>query len=249
MAQSQIRSYDHNWGWIGNVSNDSGKANGKKAINHASYLAETPELYEIQRRNNFELSVIFSPSSGNGSADYKAMTAKNSASLRRWDADNGVSGDKSKNYIADAAVKLRLSVSSCTVPNFTQDVIKIRRGNTEVKFAGVPTWGDGTIVCNDYIGAGTYDILASWQALAYNQKTERVGLVEDYKRNAVLTEFTPDYQPVRRWVIHGMWISGLSSDSFDYESNGKMTASVTFQYDWAEIQSQDYTKVTGEANV
>ena len=234
--QKQDRSYQHNWGWIATQTNSSASSSDgyRRSDGHgAGYLSDTPELYEIQRRNNFELHIIFNNSAGNGKSDY-AVTG-DQVSLRRWDTDTGSPISKD-NYIRDAAHKLRLSVSSCTIPNFSQDVIKIRRGNTEMKFAGVPTWGDGSIVCNDYIGAATYDILASWQAMAYNQLTERVGLVQDYKRSAWLIEYTPDYQEVRRWYIAGMWISSLSSDSFDYESNSKMTVSVTFQYDYATLQ-------------
>lgn len=233
MAETQIRQFEHNYGWIGAQTNStSSSADGYKRStgNGAGYLADTPELYEIQRRNNFELVVRFNDL---GNKDYNVVQSQ--SALRRWDADTSKL-NKETSYINEAAKKLRLSVSSCTIPNFTQDVIKIRRGNTELKFAGVPTWGDGTIVCNDYIGAGTYDILASWQAMAYNQRTERVGLVQDYKRTAWLIEYTPDYQEIRRWSIYGMWISGLSSDSLDYESNSKMTVSVTFQYDYAVIE-------------
>ena len=230
----QVREFDHNWGWIANKTSDSGKSNGGASNNHnARYLANTPELYEIQRRNNFELTIPFSPTN---SADYSAqVSGKSTSALRRWDADNGASGNPSDNYIAGATQKLTLSVSSVSVPSLSQDVIKIRRGNTELKFAGVPSWGDGTLTCNDYIGAGTYDILASWQAQSYNQATERVGLAEDYKKTATLTMYSPDYQAVRKYILHGVWLSSLSTDSLDYESGGKMSISASFVFDYAEL--------------
>ena len=131
-----------------------------------------------------------------------------------------------------------MSVTRASVPHFTQDVIRVRRGNNEIKYAGVPSFGEGSLVVNDYIGAGTKDYLMAWQNHSYNVITEKVGLVQDYKKNCTLIEYSPDYQVVRSWTLYGCWISGLSEDDFDSD-NGNSTRRVTatIQYDHAKLDA------------
>lgn len=189
---------------IGNVSQ----------ISHGAYvLADNPNLYEIQRTNNFEFIVT--------------------------DIDNilraGAGGSETTSTIDNAQEILRISVSGAFVPHFTQETIPIRRGNSVQKFAGVPTFQEGRIQLNDYIGADTKAVLMAWQNLSYNVRTEKVGLVTDYKKDCYLVEYTPDYQEVRRWRLHGCWISALEETEYSHENNDKHGITATIQYDRAEI--------------
>jgi hypothetical protein len=193
---------------IGNVSQ----------ISHGAYvLADNPNLYEIQRTNNFEFIVT--------------------------DIDNilraGAGGSETTSTIDNAQEVLRISVSGAFVPHYTQESIPIRRGNSVQKFAGVPTFQAGRITLNDYIGADTKAVLMAWQNLSYNVRTEKVGLVTDYKKDAYLLEYTPDYQLVRTWKLFGCWISGLSEGEFSHDSADKHTISATIEYDKAWIDISD----------
>ena len=190
---------------IGNVSQ----------ISHGAYvLADNPNLYEIQRSNNFEFVVM--------------------------DINNIVRAgmpDLKANRIANAQEILRLSVVSAPIPHFSQGVIPVRRGNSTLKFAGVPEFSAGTVTVNDYIGADTKAILMAWQNLSYNVQTEKVGLVGDYKKDAYLIEYTPDMQIVRQWKLHGCWISNLSESEYNSDGNDKHQITVTIEYDRAEIDT------------
>jgi hypothetical protein len=108
-----------------------------------------------------------------------------------------------------------------------------------MKFAGTPEFDSGSIELNDYIGAGTKDVLMAWQRKSYDVKTEKVGLASDYKMTAYLLEYTPDYQLVRTWKLYGCWISGLSEGGYNHESNDKHAITATIQYDRAEIDMSD----------
>lgn len=128
---------------------------------------------------------------------------------------------------------IRLSVNRASVPHYNQDVIPVKRGNTTIKFAGVPSFGDGQISCIDYIGLDTLKALREWQSKSYNVATEKVGLVQDYKRTCQLYEYTPDGQTVRMFELYGCWISSLTEDEFNSESNGQHTIQCTITYDKA----------------
>lgn len=192
-----------------NIASDSPKG--------AYGLAEYPNLYEVQRTNNFEFIV----------SDMDDI-------LRA-----GAQGDESNAHIENAQDILRLSVVSTLIPHFTQNVIQIRRGNSMIKAAGVPTFTSGNLVVNDYIGVDTKAVLMAWQNLSYNVRTDKVGLMGDYKKTATLVEYTPDYQIVRKWILYGCWISGLSEDSYNNENNEKHQITATIEYDKAVIDMSE----------
>jgi hypothetical protein len=183
---------------------------------HGTYhLANNPTLFEVQRNNNFEFIVT----------DLAGLT--------------GV-GPTGK-VIANAQELLRLSVTKAFIPHFQQEVVNVKRGNSTLKYAGVPTFEGGTVEFNDFVGADTKAILMAWQNLTYNVNTELVGSVhtKNYKRDCYLIEYTPDYTKVRTWVLHGCWISQLSEGEYSAEDGQKHSISATVQYDWAEIDTSD----------
>lgn len=171
-----------------------------------------PYLYEVQRDNNFEFLVT------------------GVENLVRVDSDQ---------TITNAQDTLKFSVVSAPIPMFTQQIIEIKRGNTIMKAAGVPTFSDGSIVVNDYIGADTKSSLMAWQQLSYNVKTEKVGRMVDYKKTCYLMEYTPDYKLVRTWKLLGCWVSGLQESEFSYENNGKKTITATITFDKAFMELPD----------
>lgn len=183
----------------------------------AYVLADNPNLYEIQRKNYFEFVVT----------DINGI-------LRA-----GSTGEEGNARIDNAQEVLRVSVVSAPIPHFTQTPIEIRRGNSVMKAAGVPSFNNGTLVVNDYIGADTKAVLMAWQNLSYNVRTEKVGLMSDYKKDAYLVEYTPDYQQVRKWRLHGCWVSGISETDYSQESNEKNTIQATIEYDRAEIDMSE----------
>ena len=179
----------------------------------AYHLANNPKIYEPARTNTFRFVVT------------------GLDNLRR--ADNG-------EKIVNAQEYLEFSVDKASVPNFTQEPISIKLGNSTMKAAGMPEFGDGTLTINDYIGAETKAILKAWQNLSYNVETQAVGLMSDYKKDCWLLEYTPGFDRiVNQYVLHGCWISGLSEGDYDANSGDKRQINVTIQYDWATMSRAD----------
>ena len=79
----------------------------------------------------------------------------------------------------------------------------------------------------------------AWQNLSYNVRTEKVGLAKDYKKDCYLLEYSPDYQLVRKWIMHGCWVSSISEDDYNSDSNDKHMISATIEYDRAEIDTSE----------
>lgn len=147
------------------------------------------------------------------------------------DAENVATYDNAKS--ADA---LRLNVVKASVPNFTINTLDYRRGNDVVHAAGVPEFATGSIVVDDVVGLDTKSLLYSWLYLAYDPKTRRGGRMYEYKKDAVLIEYTQDYEKLRTWKIYGCFITSIDEGEFDRENDSKRQLTVNFIFDRAEME-------------
>ena len=186
------------------------------------HIAANPNMFELQRSNNFEFVVT----------DIDGI-------VRAGMVGNE---DEAIRIIKNAQEVISLSVARTSVPHFTQGIIEVKRGNSTIKYAGVPSFDAGSLEVIDYIGADTKSVLQAWQNLSYNVRTEKVGLVSEYKKDCYLIEYAPDGQVVRQWRLHGCWISGLSEPDYNAEGNDKRTITATIQYDRAEIDVSGLTE-------
>lgn len=132
-----------------------------------------------------------------------------------------------------ASEALRLNVVKASVPNFTITPMEYRRGNDVIKFAGVPTFKDGSLVIDDVVGLDTKSLLYAWQYLAYNPITRKGGRMKDYKKTCTLIEYTQDYEQIRRWTLDGCFVTGIDEADFDRENDGKRQMTVAISYDRA----------------
>ena len=185
----------------------------------AYHLANNPKMFEPARTNNFRFVVT-----DLDNILRVGYTAEDDAKVAQ---------------IANAQEVLEFSVSKATIPQFTQEEIVIRRGNSVMKAAGIPTFNDGSLVINDYIGADGKSVLMAWQNLSYNVDTQMVGYMSDYKKNCWLIEYDPNYKMVRQWVLYGCWVKGIQQEDFDMENGGKRMITAQIAYDYAKMQLPD----------
>lgn len=175
------------------------------------HLSDLPEEYEIARGNDFEFIVTGVDNILRAGADEEDDNA----------------------YFANTQEVLYFSVVSASIPNFSQEVITVNRGNSTMKFAGKPTFQDGTLVVNDYIGADTKSALMAWQRLSGDIKNDTVGLASEYKKTCYLIERDPSFNPVRTWKLINCWVSAISENDYSYDDTGKKTISATITFDRA----------------
>ena len=143
-----------------------------------------------------------------------------------------------QDYIINGQEIIRLTVHETTIPHFQLGTLSIRRGNSVVKYAGVPTFEAGSLVCTDMIGAQSKAILEAWQNLAYNVLTDKGGRAyttdgRGYKRNATLIEYTSDHVRVRSWKLIGCWISNITEENYNMETDDIRRVTCTLEYDRA----------------
>ena len=186
------------------------------------HLADNPQLFEPSRNNAFDLII----------------TGVDSLLPAGLVEETALDSDR----ISNGQDIIRLSVAESFVPHLDLDVIEVKRGNSTMKFAGTPTFSEGSIKVNDYVGARTKDVLLAMQALAYDVNKDVIKLSSNYKHDWKLLEYTPDYAKViRQWTLKGCWIKTLSEGSFSHDSPDKRQIDVTIIYDRAipEIPTEE----------
>lgn len=188
----------------------------------SSLFMTTENGYEPQRTNNFEFQVT-----GLKTLTKAGYTPKN-------DGPSGYSKlitDILTNN--DLAQELILSVSSAFTPRVSLSQIPIQYGNTQTKYAGMPTYDNGTIAYNDFYDKDTELILKAWQYAAFDEETGAVGDAINYKKTAYLTMFSPSGRKARRYKLIGCWVADVNGDDFSNDGNNIRRLSATIVYDKA----------------
>ena len=176
-------------------------------------------LYQPVRQNNFMFIVDI-----NGNSPLSSLLRANEVAE---DPDSYINGTTVQNT-------LNFSVTKFDVPHFTQEEIEIKRGNSRIYFAGLPSFKEGTLEINDYMTADGKSILLGWQALSYDINSDTIPTSDKYKTKATVNEYLPDGTLVRSWELYGCWVKGITETGWDNESGGKKTVSATIRYDWAK---------------
>lgn len=176
-------------------------------------------------------------------ANYEAARS-NFFVLVVYDLDNllkiNYSGEKEaatdSDYIKGAGEILKLNVTKCAMKDFSVSTLEYRRGNDVVKMAGTPTFDSGSLTVDDVVGLDTKSILHAWLHLAYNPHTRKGGRMKDYKKNCDLLEYTQDYELIRTWHLEGCFVTSVSNDDFDRESDGRRSMTAELVYDRAVME-------------
>ena len=173
------------------------------------HLTDNPVEYQPARTNHFRFLV------------------HGLDNLLRADAESNV------DYVNNAQEVIDFSVVSFDVPHFKQNSIEVKRGNSRTYFAGDPTFNEGSLKINDFIGADGKSVLEAWQALSYNVINDTIAPSYVYKKDATILEYTSDDKLVRYWDLKGCWVQCLQEDGYDAENSRKKTITATIKYDRA----------------
>lgn len=129
---------------------------------------------------------------------------------------------------------IRMQVVSFPRPYFSLESKSIRRINSVITYAGLPSFQDGSLTIKDYIGSNGRSAVEYWQSLAYNVKEDRAGRLADYKKNCDVMEYTPDLAThLGTWHLYGCWVSNISEDEFNNAQKDDKNVTATIVYDKA----------------
>lgn len=229
-----------------NIIYDINTVNGNniarvKNLGYDSYTA-SDRRYEPQTQNTFAFQFLFTP----GQVAYIATSANEHFSPvvgNREIPTSHAAGLKEINEV------LNSSMQSIGSPTKNVATIMIDFFNSQVKFAGKPTYSNANITFNTFIGLGTKNILSAWSDLCLNDNTSAGGWARDlpnyivpqrgtkdattylnelfpnigYKCDGMLLECARDGSIVNQWDYIGMWVSSFTPGN--YNMGGSSSAS------------------------
>lgn len=193
------------------------------------HLADNPTEYQPVRKNNFRFILT------GVDALLRAGITNAEGGADNLDEYIGRSDD----IIHGSQDVLDFSVVSFKAPHFKQEELNVKRGNSTVYYAGVPTFDAGDLVVNDFVGADSKSVLMAWQALSYNVVEDTIPSSNVYKKDATVLEYLPDNTLVRYWELKGCWVTGISEDDWDNNSGDRKTVTATIRFDRAIMHMPD----------
>lgn len=225
-----------------NITIDS-KNNRLAKVNNLGFTSYTARKYEPQTQNTFAFEFLFS----HPQVAYIATFANNQISpitgAEEIDAVNYSRGLSQINEI------LNSSMQSINSPTKTISQIVIDFFNSQIKFAGKPTYNNASITFNTLIGLGTKNVLAGWNDICQSERTLEGGWGRDepgytvpargsqsasayldtlfshvgYKVDGLLLECARDGSIVNSWKYIGMWLQTFTPGN--YNMSGSSTPS------------------------
>lgn len=188
------------------------------------------KAFQPQRVNNFEVLVDFS-----GIKD--ALLDK----LKGYYSDF----EKSKQSANDLQSVLQYSAIGFDPPHFKQGEIEIKKGNTTIYVADVPSFETTAFKINDFIGAGGKSVFEAWQELSFDWESGGIPDSTAYQIPMTVMEYTPAGEVVNSQELFACWVTGIDEDAQDAENTGKKTVTATIRYNYAtKKRLLNFSKVT-----
>lgn len=215
--------------------------------------------YEPQTQNTFTFQFLFDK----GQVEYirrRTEAATGSVLTGKKEIPKGAAG------LAKINEYLNASLQSVSSPTKNVGSIIIDFFNTQVKFAGKPTYSDANITLNTLIGIQTKNILAAWSDMCQEEQglaggwarsdgtitsyTQAQAMDEQtlfshigYKVDGILLECARDGSIVNQWDYIGMWLKSFTPGSFTMSgANSPSQISGTISVDLIRQSSLKFVK-------
>lgn len=215
--------------------------------------------YEPQTQNTFTFQFLFDP----GQVEYIR---------RRVDEATGstLTGKKTIPKGSDGLAKINeyLNVSMQSIQSPTKNIgqIVIDFFNSQVKFAGKPTYSEANITLNTLIGIQTKNILSAWSGMCQEESSLAGGWARSdgtitsyaqaqslsdselfshigYKVDGILLECARDGSIVNQWDYIGCWLKSFTPGSFSMSgANSPSQVSGTISVDLIRQSSLSFVK-------
>lgn len=119
-------------------------------------------------------------------------------------------------------------IKSVTVPNYSFGANDILRGGINVQI--VNSYNQGTMMMDFYSNTKMNDFFKKWAEKIYNPATGTYGYYKDYLATVVVSQFDITGVLIANHVFYSVYPNTLGSFNFNYEPDGELTQSVSFNY-------------------
>jgi len=126
---------------------------------------------------------------------------------------------------------LSVNAHQVTLPGVTITPIVVPHMNLDVKFAGRPAQGDMSVTFLTAYNKDAVDQLEQWMTKIYDEDTENIGLVEEYKVDGVLVVLKPGLVTWKEYKINGVFPTSVGDRSYDWAASAHVVRTATFSVD------------------
>lgn len=209
---------------------------GKLAkVNKLGITSYAERKYEPQTQNTFSFEFLFDEAQVAYIATFANTQISPITGAEEISANNYTRGLAQINEI------LNSSMQSLTSPTKTIGQVIIDFFNSQIKYAGKPTYNNANITLNTLIGLGSKNVLAGWADLCLNERTLAGGWARTepgyrvpkrgnlaattymdqlfshtgYKVDGILLECARDGTIVNQWKYIGMWVNTFTPGSYN----------------------------------
>jgi hypothetical protein len=122
-------------------------------------------------------------------------------------------------------------VQSTSRPKIKIGEVEIPFLNTSTYVAGRFNWESIDVTFLDPIGPSASQALMEWVRLHAESITGRMGYAAGYKKNVTLEMLDPTGVAVEKWILQGVFLTGVDMDSLDYSDEKIVTVKATLRPD------------------
>lgn len=197
-----------------NPNNENGFSNQGAVYKGTNHMGKSL-AYEPQRLYNFELQIVGIDS---------LYTADKPGTL-------GDVNDPNLIRFGSAAERILVACSSFSVPNTDFGQIEIPHYNNTTKYAGKVTFGDATLVIEQFLGSFTEQIMTTWARCVYDPRTQNIGYKNDYAKDVYVIQYDSKGGTPRVWKLENAWPNVLPGAEWSYDSTDRRKMSYTLKCD------------------
>ena len=133
----------------------------------------------------------------------------------------------------EADFKVPFMVRAAGIPGSTLGSYEVPYFGRNIKYAGDRTFEDWTVTCindEDFI---VRNGMEAWMNAINTHDSNLRALPQDYKSNAVITQYSKDGEAIRSYVFEGMYPTTVDQIEMDWGTVDTVEEfGVTFQYDF-----------------
>lgn len=224
-------------------------------VNKLGITSYAERKYEPQTQNTFSFEFLFDEAQVAYIATFANMQMSSATGATAISVNNYTRGLAQINDI------LNSSIQQITSPTKQIGEVMIDYFNSQIKYAGKPTYTNANITMNTLIGLGSKNVLAGWANLCLDDSSLTGGWARTeprytpppkgntdsytymkqlfshtgYKCDGILLECARDGTIVNQWKYIGMWVQSFTPGSYNMAgSNTPSQVSATIVVDKIE---------------
>jgi hypothetical protein len=136
-----------------------------------------------------------------------------------------------------AEFKVPFMVRAAGIPGSTVGQYEVPYFGRNIKYAGDRTFEDWTITVINDEDFAVRNAMEAWSNAINTHDSNVRALPQDYKSNAIITQFSKDGDPLRSYVFEGMFPVSIDQIDMDWGTVDAIEEfGVTFSYDFWRVE-------------